>query len=800
MKTIILVGTLLLAVVEARTRLHFKKSEDINDGCLTVYCGNGRECQTNQDGDPECVCMSSCKPHRKPVCGSDGKRYDNHCELHRAACLQNKKIAIAHNKECFYNDDRCNKEDYVVMKEQVLQHHMDEFTDPSADTGNAAAPPVNKKFTVSMMFGFYDADNNELLDDAELVKVISKARLQDLTGFCSVLDLLRYDDTNQDRQIDVDEFYAAFGISMVSVPDDSLVVMTTGKLGEGLYLKCAISGEPEIRIRWKRNGIDLTDRDIEGIRTLDDHSLYFTSPTTLHTGNYTCHANIGEEVVQTHVLKVEVTPEVKVCPRSQILLPGSYAAMKCSAFGIPQPELSWKKNGVVMDTTASGHITVDANSTSILVNDLKYEDTGAYACSAVNPAGKQEAVASLFIEDQRRTMHHGPLDLFYVFHDNGIKVYDPKTCQLSRSILPADTIVGTEFHVCSSDTCSWGDAVEINRKFIYVTQPEENRVIIIEINTQQVIEVVPTDNVPVELQYVKYLDEIWVLCWGTLDKDNGQRTIEIIRKASEHIAHDTVHTQPIGNHFDLVQGIFIPPSALSMQDEYRYIYVVHKDELGLHKIDMEIMASIKAIDLSEYDCYPSDLAFTPIGGYVIVRCEGRDSVTAKQLILDYLTDDVITVMDAIKGKPYVSPDGRYIISVDNDSGSVTVQTVSECGCIAPSFDVHTNLHVSDIAFYPAKGSHTYDIFASSQDKTDVLFVDLKDGKVEMITGVGQAMDLTEWRWNANNRVIQGSGSFGPYLLSPAAQSVFILDGNTREERCQINNITHGNVVVWVGSC
>lgn len=36
-----------------------------------------------------------------PVCGSDGRFYENHCELHRAACLLERKIVIVHSKDCF---------------------------------------------------------------------------------------------------------------------------------------------------------------------------------------------------------------------------------------------------------------------------------------------------------------------------------------------------------------------------------------------------------------------------------------------------------------------------------------------------------------------------------------------------------------------------------------------------------------------------------------------------------------------------------------------------------------------------
>lgn len=53
-------------------------------------------------GQAECLCMEHCKPHYKPVCGSDGEFYENHCEVHRAACLKKQKITIVHNEDCFF--------------------------------------------------------------------------------------------------------------------------------------------------------------------------------------------------------------------------------------------------------------------------------------------------------------------------------------------------------------------------------------------------------------------------------------------------------------------------------------------------------------------------------------------------------------------------------------------------------------------------------------------------------------------------------------------------------------------------
>lgn len=44
-----------------------------------------------------------------------------------------------------------------------------------------------------------------------------------------------------------------------------------------------------------------------------------------------------------------------------------------------------------------------------------------------------------------------------------------------------------------------------------------------------------------------------------------------------------------------------------------------------------------------------------------------------------------------------------------------------------SFDVKTTLNISDVTFYPSQTTHSYDIYASAQDKEDILFLNLLTG-------------------------------------------------------------------------
>ncbi|KAJ7403875.1 hypothetical protein WISP_148805 [Willisornis vidua] len=120
--------------------------------CENKYCGLGRHCVVNgKTGQAECLCMEHCKPHYKPVCGSDGEFYENHCEVHRAACLKKQKITIVHNEDCFF------KVASDVPQESVLGLIL--FNIFVSDIGSGIKCPLSKF-----------ADGTKLYDAANTLK------------------------------------------------------------------------------------------------------------------------------------------------------------------------------------------------------------------------------------------------------------------------------------------------------------------------------------------------------------------------------------------------------------------------------------------------------------------------------------------------------------------------------------------------------------------------------------------------------------------------------------------------------
>uniref|UniRef100_A0A8C5P8S1 Follistatin like 5 n=1 Tax=Leptobrachium leishanense TaxID=445787 RepID=A0A8C5P8S1_9ANUR len=777
------------------------------------YCGLGRQCVISQEtGHAECICMERCKPHYKPVCGSDGEFYENHCEVHRAACLKRQKIIMVHNEDCFFNGQKCKLTEYNKMKNTLLdletqrnalRENQQEIKDKKA----------LKKFLVDQMFKYFDADNNGLVDSNEMSQVMKQDGIGKPLYECSLFDLVKYDDYNGDKRLVLEEFYRAFEIVELNLPEDQMLGTTTVTVGQSVVLICAIQGNIKLSIIWKRNNVILNNLDLEDISDFgDDGSLYITKATTTHMGNYTCHADGYDRVYQTHILQVNVPPVIRVYPESQAREPGVTASLRCHAEGIPPPQLSWLKNGVDITPKISKQLAVQANGTEVHISNVRYEDTGAYTCIAKNAAGVDEDISSLFVEDSaRKTLSNilwrkeglGIGNLFYVFSKDGIKVIQPVECEYQRHIKASEKIIGTQDEVCpeadkeETQSCVWASAVNVKDKFIYVAQPTLNRVLLVDVQTQKVVQAVNTDPVPMKLHYDKSHDQVWVLSWGNMERTSS--TLQVITQASGSVSHHTIHTQPVGKQFDRVDDFFIPGTTLII-NHIRYGFILHRDEQALLKIDLETMSYIKTLSLTDYNCIPQNLAYTHLGGYYFIHCK-PDSTGAilPQVIVDSVTDSVIGYNRDVTGIPYVSPDGHYLVSIDDVNGLMRVQSITIQGEIQDSFDIHTNLHISDVAFQTSFiEAHQYNVYASSSTQTDVLFVELSSGKVKMVKSLKEPLKADEWPWSPKNRIIKESGLFGQYLMTPSKESIFILDGRLNKLNCEITEVEKGNTIVWVG--
>ncbi|KAM8971961.1 follistatin-related protein 4-like [Pelodytes ibericus] len=597
-------------------------------------------------------------------------------------------------------------------------------------------------------------------------------------------------------------------VVQLTLDKDKHIVVTTVTVGLSTVLTCAIHGNLRPPLIWKRNGIILNFLDLEDINDFgEDNALYITKVTTIHMGNYTCHAYGYEDLYQTHILQVNVPPVIRVYPETQAQEPGVFASLKCHAEGIPVPKITWLKNGMDIMQKLSKQLTLMANDSELHISSVRYEDTGAYTCIAKNEVGVDEDISSLFIDDSARKTLANILwreeglsvgNMFYVFSEDGITTIQPRECEMQRQMKPRERILISYEEMCrnaeeeTNELCLWSSAVNVQDKFIYVTQPKQNRILMIDIQMQKVKKSIDVDPFPAKLLYDKSHDQVWILSWG--DTNKSHPTLQVLSEANTGGNQHIIRTP-----FEELDDIFIPPTNLII-NHIRFGFIYNKSRSAIHKVDLETVRLLRTISFKNYSCLPQNIAYSHLGGYYFVQCKQNEfSIPLPQLIIDSVTDTVIGPNSDISGTPYVSPDGHYLVSTDEINGQIKVQTISFQGEIKLIHNLQTSFYISDLTFQSSftEGNQYY-VYATSHLQMDILFLELSSGRVDLLKNLKAPVAQSDWPWDTKNRIIRDSGLFGQYILTPAQDSLFIINGRQSVLHCEVSGIKRGNTIIWVG--
>ncbi|XP_049504826.1 follistatin-related protein 4 [Panthera uncia] len=234
------------------------------------------------------------------------------------------------------------------------------------------------------------------------------------------------------------------------------------------------------------------------------------------------------------------------------------------------------------------------------------------------------------------------------------------------------------------------------------------------------------------------------------------------------------------------------------RDEFGFIF--NKSEPAVHKVDLETLVLLKTISLQSHGCVPQAMAHTHLGGYFFIQCQQDGPASAApQLLLDSVTDSVLGPNGDVTGTPHVSPDGRFVVSTAATSPQLHVQEITLQGEIQTLSSLKISQGISDVAFqHSFTHGDQYYIYAPLETEPDLLFLELSTGKTGMLKNLKEPPTGPAWPWGGPRRIVRDSGLFGQFLLIPAQESLFLVNGRQNALRCEVSGVKRGTTVVWVG--
>ncbi|XP_075452586.1 receptor-type tyrosine-protein phosphatase delta isoform X39 [Ascaphus truei] len=187
----------------------------------------------------------------------------------------------------------------------------------------------------------------------------------------------------------------------------------TGVSGGVASFICQATGDPRPKIVWNKKGKKVSNQRFEVIE-FDDGSGSVLRIQPLRTPRdeaiYECVASnsVGEISVSTRltVLRedqiprgfptIDMGPQLKVVERTRT------ATMLCAASGNPDPEITWFKDYLPVDTSNNNGRIKQLRSGALQIEQSEESDQGKYECVATNSAGtRYSAPANLYVRVRR---------------------------------------------------------------------------------------------------------------------------------------------------------------------------------------------------------------------------------------------------------------------------------------------------------------------------------------------------------------------------------------------------------------
>uniref|UniRef100_A0A8B9ER49 Hemicentin-1 n=1 Tax=Anser cygnoides TaxID=8845 RepID=A0A8B9ER49_ANSCY len=160
--------------------------------------------------------------------------------------------------------------------------------------------------------------------------------------------------------------------------------------GSLISLICESSGIPPPSLTWKKSGSPIV-ADLSGrVRILSGgRQLQISIAEKSDAASYTCIAsNIAGSAKKEYSLQVYTRPTVFNSgshPSEVVVTQGNEISLECKVQGIPEPAVTWMKDGHPLVSGRDIRILHDGHF--LQLRNAQVSDTGRYVCVAVNVAG-----------------------------------------------------------------------------------------------------------------------------------------------------------------------------------------------------------------------------------------------------------------------------------------------------------------------------------------------------------------------------------------------------------------------------
>ncbi|XP_034738598.1 hemicentin-1 isoform X2 [Etheostoma cragini] len=159
-------------------------------------------------------------------------------------------------------------------------------------------------------------------------------------------------------------------------------------------LHCQADGSPPPSVTWYKDGQPLTESVRQRVLSSGSLQISFIQPS--NTGRYTCTAaNAAGTVSAVMSLTVQIPPSIRGGELEVAVVENSQAQLVCVAEGVPQPSMSWEKDGNPL-SESTGEYTI-LPSGELIIDIAQPDDAGSYTCVATNAVGQDSRTTTLSV-------------------------------------------------------------------------------------------------------------------------------------------------------------------------------------------------------------------------------------------------------------------------------------------------------------------------------------------------------------------------------------------------------------------